>query len=40
MLVNTGILPDEVLQDEHADLVVPNMSALLQWLYNQFNTHA
>lgn len=38
--VNTGILPDEVLQDEHADLVVPNMSALLQWLYNQFNTHA
>ena len=38
--VNTGILPDEVLQNEHADLVVPNMSALLQWLYNQFNTHA
>ena len=38
--VNTGILPDEVLQNEHADLVVPNMSALLQWLQNQFNTHA
>ncbi len=30
--VNTGILPDSVLWEEHADLVFPNMAALLAWL--------
>ena len=30
--VNTGILPDSVLADEGADIVFPNMAALLQWL--------
>lgn len=30
--VNTGILPDSVLAEEGADLVFPNMAALLQWL--------
>ena len=30
--VNTGILPDSDLEAEHADLVLPNMQALLEWL--------
>ena len=30
--VNTGILPDSDLWDEHADLVLPNMQALLERL--------
>lgn len=30
--VNTGILPDSALWDEHADIVLPNMAALLAWL--------
>jgi len=30
--VNTGILPDEALVAEHADLVLPNMQALLERL--------
>lgn len=30
--VNTGILPDEALWEEHADVVLPNMAALLAWL--------
>ena len=30
--VNTGILPDKALTDEQADLVLPNMSALLSRL--------
>ena len=30
--VNTGILPDQVLADEHADLVLPDMNALLRFL--------
>ena len=30
--VNTGILPDEALWEEHADVVFPNMQALLAWL--------
>lgn len=30
--VNTGILPDSALWDEHADVVLPNMAALLAWL--------
>lgn len=30
--VNTGILPDSVLWDEKADIVLPNMAALLAWL--------
>lgn len=30
--VNTGPLPDEELQAEHADLVMPDMHALLDWL--------
>lgn len=30
--VNTGILEDERLSQEKADLVLPNMHALLQWL--------
>lgn len=30
--VNTGILPDSVLAEEGADIVFPNMAALLQWL--------
>ena len=29
--VNTGILPDSELEAEHADLVLPNMQALLDW---------
>ena len=29
--VNTGILPDSELEAEHADLVFPNMQALLDW---------
>ncbi|MCR5049920.1 MAG: HAD family phosphatase [Paludibacteraceae bacterium] len=32
--VNTGILPDSDLTAEHADLVLPNMSALLDWFRN------
>lgn len=30
--VNTGILPDSALWEEHADIVLPNMAALLAWL--------
>ena len=30
--VNTGPLPDELLWNEKADVVVPNMAALLAWL--------
>lgn len=30
--VNTGILPDSELAEEGADLILPNMEALLQWL--------
>ena len=30
--VNTGILPDSVLEAEKADKVFPNMNALLEWL--------
>ena len=30
--VNTGILPDEALWEGHADVVFPNMQALLTWL--------
>lgn len=30
--VNTGILPDSALWDEKADIVLPNMAALLAWL--------
>ena len=30
--VNTGILPDSALWEEHADVVFPNMPALLAWL--------
>ena len=30
--VNTGILPDSDLAAEHADLILPNMQALLEWL--------
>ena len=30
--VNTGILPDSALADEGADLVLPNMQALLKWI--------
>ena len=33
--VNTGILPDSALTDEGADLVLPNMNALLQWFKNK-----
>ena len=29
--VNTGILPDSDLAAEHADLILPNMKALLKW---------
>lgn len=29
--VNTGILPDSELAAEHADLIFPNMEALLNW---------
>lgn len=29
--VNTGILPDEELAAEHADIIFPNMEALLNW---------
>ena len=29
--VNTGILPDSDLEAEHADLVLPDMNALLEW---------
>ena len=29
--VNTGILPDSELAAEHADLILPNMQALLDW---------
>ena len=32
--VNTGILPNSDLEAEHADIVLPNMSALLDWLQN------
>ena len=30
--VNTGILPDSALAEEKADIIFPNMEALLQWL--------
>ena len=30
--VNTGILPDSALWEEKADIVLPNMAALLAWL--------
>jgi len=30
--VNTGILPDSALEAEKADIIFPNMEALLQWL--------
>jgi pyridoxal phosphate enzyme (YggS family) len=30
--VNTGPLPDQLLWDEKADIVLPNMAALLEWL--------
>lgn len=30
--VNTGILPDSALAAEKADIIFPNMEALLQWL--------
>lgn len=30
--VNTGILPDSDLAAEHADLILPDMQALLEWL--------
>ena len=36
--VNTGILPDSDLHAEHADLVLPNMQALLDWLQSSL-TH-
>ena len=33
--VNTGPLPDELLWEEKADVVLPNMAALLDWLKNR-----
>ena len=33
--VNTGPLPDELLYAEKADVVLPNMAALLEWLKNR-----
>ena len=33
--VNTGPLPDELLWEEKADVVLPNMAALLEWLKNR-----
>ena len=33
--VNTGPLPDTLLWDEKADVVLPNMAALLEWLKNR-----
>ena len=33
--VNTGILPDSELAAEHADLILPNMQTLLEWLKMQ-----
>ena len=30
--VNTGILPDSALWEEKADVVLPDMQALLAWL--------
>lgn len=35
--VNTGILENERLSQEKADLVLPNMHALLQWLQEHMN---
>ena len=34
--VNTGILPDEDLHAEHADLVLPDMQSLLNWIKETF----
>jgi HAD superfamily hydrolase (TIGR01509 family) len=33
--VNTGILPDSDLAAEHADVILPNMDALLKWFENK-----
>lgn len=30
--VNTGPLPDSVLAEEHADIIFPNMTAVLEWM--------
>jgi beta-phosphoglucomutase-like phosphatase (HAD superfamily) len=35
--VNTGPLPDELLWNEKADVVLPNMQALLEMLKKQSN---
>ena len=35
--VNTGILPDEALSAEKADVVLPNMAALLKWLQQRLD---
>ena len=35
--VNTGILPDEALSAEKADVVLPDMAALLKWLQQRLD---
>ena len=36
--VNTGPLPDSELYNEHADIVLPDMQALLLFLRNKLNS--